>query len=249
MARLVKRFVEHCEKAPAAQNNETLQNTPLPAGKGSDFRLPQLPEYRKPDRQVIPLQTEVPQNRLHSQPPGGKPLLRKITHLAASETIVPLPSMRIDRNPGRNAPQSIFIRQLFPLPLRPSNAVAPPVSTARYTLERITRSPNDNSTESISRICFSEGFIQYKGYEYQQHITRQQVYAATRTQQHTSSNPQIAVIVELIVITRYDPNIQIDRIDDHFPARHNGTTDGPYPVTSQANATLTAPQKNSIAER
>lgn len=96
---------------------------------------------------------------------------------------------------------------------------------------------------------FSEGFIQYKGYEYQQHITRQQVYAATRTQQHTSSNPQIAVIVELIVITRYDPNIQIDRIDDHFPARHNGTTDGPYPVTSQANATLTAPQKNSIAER
>ena len=26
-----------------------------------------------------------------------------------------------------------------------------------------------------------------------------------------------------------------------FPARHNGTTDGPYPVTSQANATLTAP--------
>lgn len=113
MARLVKRFVEHCEKAPAAQNNETLQNTPLPAGKGSDFRLPQLPEYRKPDRQVIPLQTEVPQNRLHSQPPGGKPLLRKITHLAASETIVPLPSMRIDRNPGRNAPQSIFIRQLF----------------------------------------------------------------------------------------------------------------------------------------
>ncbi len=60
-------------KAPAAQNNETLQNTPLPAGKGSDFRLPQLPEYRKPDRQVIPLQTEVPQNRLHSQPPGVNP--------------------------------------------------------------------------------------------------------------------------------------------------------------------------------
>ena len=86
---LRERFVKHCEKTPAAQNNETLQNTPLPAGKGSDFRLPQFPEYRKPDRQVIPLQTEVPQNRLHSQPPGGKPLLRKITHLAASETIVP----------------------------------------------------------------------------------------------------------------------------------------------------------------
>lgn len=34
-----------------------------------------------------------------------------------------------------------------------------------------------------------------------------------------------------------------------FPARHNGTTDGPYQVTSQANATLTAPQKNSIAKR
>lgn len=30
-----------------------------------------------------------------------------------------------------------------------------------------------------------------------------------------------------------------------FPARHNGTTDGPYPVTSQANATLTAPQKTA----
>ena len=27
---------------------------------------------------------------------------------------------------------------------------------------------------------------------------------------NASSNPQIAVIVELIVITRYDPNIQID---------------------------------------
>ena len=34
-----------------------------------------------------------------------------------------------------------------------------------------------------------------------------------------------------------------------FPASHNGTNDATYPVTSQANATLTAPQKNSIAER
>ncbi len=30
-----------------------------------------------------------------------------------------------------------------------------------------------------------------------------------------------------------------------FPARHNGTTDGPYPVTSQANATLTARRKTA----
>lgn len=39
---LRERFVKHCEKTPAAQNNETLQNTPLPAGKGSDFYNPQI---------------------------------------------------------------------------------------------------------------------------------------------------------------------------------------------------------------
>ena len=76
-------------------------------------------------------------------------------------------SMRIDRKSARSEPHSIFIRQLLPHPLRPSTAVTPPVSTAKYTPERMRRSPNDNSTESISRICFSEGFIKEGGRQFQ----------------------------------------------------------------------------------
>lgn len=40
-------------------------------------------------------------------------------------------SMRIEQNPAFSDPDRIFIRQLFPHPLRPSTAVTPPVSTSR----------------------------------------------------------------------------------------------------------------------
>ena len=191
-----------------------------PAGKGSDFRLPQLPEYRKPDRQVIPLQTEVPQNRLHSQPPGGKPLLRKITHLAASETIVPF---AVDAHRSESGAQR-SAEYLHQAAFFHCHCVPAMPLLRRFRRQDIhsKESPDHRTTTRpnlFQEYVFQRGSYSTKGYEYQQHITRQQVYAATRTQQHTSSNPQIAVIVELIVITRYDPNIQIDRIDDHFPRK------------------------------
>ena len=158
---LRKRFVEHDELRRTAQDQVGFQNTPLTARQGADLRTAQFAEQREPCQQVVPRQPEIAQHPVDGQPARDKTLLREVTHLVGPETVMPYPvdAHRPEIRPQRTA-QYLHQAAL-------AAPVTPPVSTARYTPERMRRSPNDNSTESISRICFSEGFIKEGGRQFQ----------------------------------------------------------------------------------
>lgn len=154
-ANLRKRFVEHDELRRTAQNQVGFQNTPLTARQGADLRTAQFAEQREPCQQVVPRQPEIAQHPVDGQPARDKTLLREVTHLVGPETVMPYPVDAHDRKSARSEPHSIFIRQLLPHPLRPSTAVTPPVSTARYTPEgcagRRTTTPRSRSRGYVSQ--------------------------------------------------------------------------------------------------